>query len=131
MSKITPEQIRAAAEDACNKGFPYFKHGESSTPPNDLRDDLNEALKIGETLPDCFNTVSCNTSTNLVGVFTFSGTFITQENKEANVILCVDRHDSALRSKNIAEFFKRYVIQEPREIPVIPTTYNEVVDREG
>jgi len=55
MSKITPEQIRAAAEDACNKGFPYFKHGESSTPPHDITKDIDAALKIGEVLPDCFD----------------------------------------------------------------------------
>ena len=131
MSKITPEQIRAAAEDACNKGFPYFKHGESSTPPNDLTEDLDAALKIGEVLPDCFESVSCNTSGNVLGHFAFKGYFRPSETLEVELTLVVDRYGAELSSTHLADFFKLYVLQEPREIPVIPTTYNEVVNREG
>lgn len=131
MSKITPEQIRAAAEAACNKGFPYFKHGESSTPPHDITKDLDAALKIGEVLPDCFEYVSCDTSSNILGHFVFKGYFKPSETLEVEVTLDVDRYDAEFSSTHIVEFFKRYVLQEPREIPVIPTTYNEVVNREG
>ncbi len=131
MGKITPEQIRAAAEDACNKGFPYFKHGESSTPPHDITRDLDAALKIGEVLPDCFEYVSCNTSGNVLGHFVFKGYFRPSETLEVEVTLVVDRYGAEFSSTHIAEFFQRYVLQEPREIPVIPTTYNEVVNREG
>ena len=131
MSKITPEQIRAAAEAACNKGFPYFKHGESSTPPNDLTEDLDAALKIGEVLPDCFDYVTCDTSSNILGHFVFKGCFRPSETLKVEVTLDVDRYDAEFSSTHIVEFFKRYVLREPREIPVSPTTYNDVVDREG
>lgn len=131
MGKITPEQIRAAAEAACNKGFPYFKHGESATPPNDLTEDLDAALKIGEVLPDCFEYVSCDTSSNILGHFVFKGDFSPSETLKVEVALVVDRYGAELSSQHLAGFFKRYVLRKPREILVIPTTYNEVVNREG
>lgn len=131
MSKITPEQIRAAAEDACNKGFPYFKHGESSTEPHDITPDYEAALRIAETLPDCFVHVTCRTDDNLSGLFRFYGKFMATPNFLAEVHLDVDRYTANLYSKHLAHFFHLYMRQEPKEVYVIPTTYNEVVNREG
>ena len=96
MSKITVEQITDAAKAACNS-FPYFKHGFSSTPPNDLTADLEAAIKVNECLPDCFDTVTCDTSDNIVGEFHFRGMVKNSKGADVAIDLYVTRYDVRFR----------------------------------
>lgn len=96
MSKITVEQITDAARAACNS-FPYFKHGFSSTPPNDLTADLEAAIKVNACLPDCFDSVTCDTSDNIVGEFQFHGMVKNSKGTDVAVDLYVNRYDVRIR----------------------------------
>ena len=96
MSKITVEQIKDAAKAACNS-FPYFKHGFSSTPPNNLTDDLDAAIKVNACLPDCFDSVTCDTSNNIVGAFHFRGMVKNSKGTDVAVDLYVTRYDVRIR----------------------------------
>ncbi len=132
MSKITTEQITAAAMAACNS-FPYFKHGFSATPPNDITADLGAAIKVNNLLPDIFEEVSCDTSDNIVGTFKFRGTFKNSKGDNVGVDVFVDRYDVAFRARPnvMVELMQAYLNKEPRS-PVEPvTTYTDVVQRDG
>jgi hypothetical protein len=96
MSKITVEQITDAARTACNS-FPYFKHGFSSTPPNNLTADLEAAIKVNACLPDCFDSVTCDTSNNIVGSFHFRGMVKNSKGTDVALDLYVTRYDVRIR----------------------------------
>jgi len=96
MSKITVNQIADAAYAACNS-FPYFKHGFSLTPPNDLTDDMEAAIKVNACLPDCFDSVTCDTSNNIVGEFHFHGMVKNSKGTDVAVDLYVNRYDVHIR----------------------------------
>jgi hypothetical protein len=96
MSKITVEQITDAARAACNS-FPYFKHGFSATPPNELTADLEAAIKVNACLPDCFDSVTCDTSDNIVGEFHFHGMVKNSKGTDVAVDLYVNRYDVHIR----------------------------------
>jgi hypothetical protein len=128
MSKITVEQITNAAKEACNS-FPYFKHGFSATPPHDITEDLDAAIKFSEQFPNCFDTVSCDTSNNIVGTFKFTGHFNNEENSSFHVY--VDHIDALIRGRPnqlMMIFLHLYSMRAPVE-PVV--TYNDVVQRNG
>ena len=128
MSKVTKEDIIAAAKAACNS-FPFFKHGFSATPPHDITEDLDAAIKFSEQFPNCFDTVSCDTSNNIVGTFKFTGHFNNEENSSFHVY--VDHLDAVMRGRPdhlMMIFLHLYSMRAPVE-PVV--TYNDVVQRDG
>jgi len=132
MSKITVEQITNAAKEACNS-FPYFKHGFSATPPHNITEDLDAAIKVNELLPDIFDNVSCDTSNNIVGTFKLQGTFKNSNGNNIPVQVHVDRYDVSFSAwpSNMIEMMQAYLNKEPR-YPVEPvTTYADVVQRDG
>lgn len=132
MSKITTEQITAAAMAACNS-FPYFNHGFSVTPPHNITDDLDAAIKVNELLPAIFDEVSCDTSGNIVGTFKFRGTFKNSKGDNVAVEVYVDRYEVTFngRPNVMVELMQAYLNKEPRS-PVEPvTTYTDVVERDG
>ena len=132
MSKITVEQITNAAKEACNS-FPYFKHGFSATPPHNITEDLDAAIKVNELLPDIFDNVSCDTSGNIVGTFKLQGTFKNSKGNKIPVQVHVDRYDVSFSAwpSNMIEMMQAYLNKEPRS-PVEPvTTYADVVQRDG
>lgn len=132
MSKITAEQITNAAKEACDN-FPFFKHGLSATPPHDITEDLDAAIKVNELLPDLFDEVSCDTSDNIVGTFKFQGIFKNSKGNNVQVDVHVDRYDVAFsaRPSIMIELMQAYLNKEPRS-PVEPaTTYTDVVQRDG
>jgi hypothetical protein len=132
MSKITVEQITNAAKEACNS-FPYFKHGFSATPPHDITEDLDAAIKVNELLPDIFDEVSCDTSDNIVGTFKFQGIFKNSKGNNIPVDVHVDRYDVAFsgRPSIMIELMQAYLNKEPRS-PVEPvTSYADVIQRDG
>jgi len=132
MSKITVEQITNAAKEACNS-FPYFKHGFSATPPHDITEDLDAAIKVNDLLPDIFNDVSCDTSGNIVGTFKFRGIFKNSKGNIVPVQVHVDRYDVSFSAwpSNMIELMQAYLNKEPRS-PVEPVvTYTDVVQRDG
>jgi hypothetical protein len=132
MSKITVEQITNAAKEACNS-FPFFKHGFSATPPHDITEDLDAAIKVNELLPDIFNDVSCDTSGNIVGTFKLCGIFKNSKGNIVPVCMHVDRYEVSFGAcpSNMIELLQAYLNKEPRS-PVEPvTTFSDVVQREG
>ena len=90
MSKVTKEDIIAAAKAACNS-FPFFKHGFSATPAHDITEDLDAAIKVNELLPDMFDNVTCDTSDNIVGTFKFQGIFKNSKGNNIPVDVYVDK----------------------------------------
>ena len=132
MSKLTTERITAVAKEACNS-FPFFKHGFSATPPHDITEDLDAAIKVNELLPDIFDNVSCDTANNIVGTFKFQGIFKNSKGNNIPVDVHVDRYDVAFsaRPSIMLELMQAYLNKEPRA-PVEPvTTYADVVQRDG
>ena len=132
MSKITTEQITAAAKAACNS-FPFFKHGFSATPPHDITEDLDAAIKVNELLPDIFDNVSCDTANNIVGTFKLQGIFKNSKGNIVPVQVHVDRYDVSFSAwpSNMIELMQAYLNKEPRS-PVEPVvTYTDVVQRDG
>lgn len=132
MSKITVEQITNAAKEACNS-FPFFKHGFSATPPHNITEDLDAAIKVNELLPDIFDNVSCDTSNNIVGTFKLQGTFKNSKGNNIPVQVHVDRYDVSFSAwpSNMIEMMQAYLNKEPRS-PVVPVaTYADVVQRDG
>lgn len=132
MSKITAEQITNAAKEACNS-FPYFKHGFSATPPHNITEDLDAAIKVNELLPDIFDDVTCDTSDNIVGTFKLQGIFKNSKGYNIPVEVYVDRYEVSFNShpSNMIEMMQAYLNKEPRS-PVEPvTTYADVVQRDG
>ncbi len=114
MSKVTEEKLIEVAHKACNQGFPYFKHGISSTPPSSIERDLEAAERIRKVLPDCFDEVTCDTSSNICGDFTFKCN-IPDENipsKRIEAYVYVNRYevDTHFISVPVAEeFFKMFM----------------------
>lgn len=115
--KVTEEELLNTAKKACNQGFPYFKHGISSTPPSSIERDLEAAERIRKVLPDCFSEVKCDTSDNICGNFTFKCN-IPDENlpsKRIEAYVYVNRYDveTYFISVPVAEeFFKRYMVKK-------------------
>jgi hypothetical protein len=114
MSKITEEKLLEVTKAECNQGFPYFKHGFSSTRPHSIEQDLEVAERIRKILPDCFSEVECDTSDNLCGNFTFRckvpNENVPHKNIEASVH--VNRYGAGINFGSIQEaeeFFKLYV----------------------
>ena len=112
--KVTEEELLNTAKNACNQGFPYFKHGISSTPPHSIERDLEAAERIRKVLPDCFSEVKCDTSDNICGNFTFKCN-IPNENlpsKRIEAYVYVNRYDVETHFISVPvaeEFFKRYM----------------------
>lgn len=114
MSKVTEEELLNTAKNACNQGFPYFKHGISSTRPHSIERDLEVAERIRKLLPDCFSEVKCDTSNNLSGNFTFTGK-VPNENvpyKNIEIYVHVNRFGVGTYfrdTQSAEEFFKQFV----------------------
>ena len=112
--KVTEEKLLNAAKDACNQGFPYFKHGTSSTQPHSIERDLEAAERIRKVLPDCFSEVVCDVSSNLCGDFTFSCK-VPNENvlhKSIEASVHVNRYGAGTYFRDLEsaeEFFKLFV----------------------
>lgn len=112
--KVTEEELLNIAKDACNQGFPYFKHGFSSTRPHSIEHDLNAAERIRKVLPDCFSEVKCDTSDNLCGNFTFKCN-IPNENvpsKKIDARVHVNRYGVGAYFSDVEsaeEFFKQFM----------------------
>jgi hypothetical protein len=112
--KVTEEELLNTAKNACNQGFPYFKHGISSTPPQSIERDLEAAERIRKVLPDCFSEVKCDTSDNICGNFTFKCN-IPNENlpsKRIEAYVYVNRYDVETHFISVPvaeEFFKQYM----------------------
>jgi len=112
--KVTEEELLNTAKNACNQGFPYFKHGISSTRPHSIERDLETAERIRKVLPDCFSEVECNTSNNLSGNFTFTCK-IPNENvlhKSIEAYVHVNRYGVGTYFRDIEsaeEFFKQFM----------------------
>ena len=127
-SKLTTERITAVAKEACNS-FPFFKRGFAASLPHDITKDLNAAIKFSEQFPNCFDTVSCDTSNNIVGTFKFTGHFNNEENSSFHVY--VDHLDALIRGRPnylMMIFLHLYSMRAPVE-PVV--TYDDVVHRDG
>lgn len=112
--KVTEEELLNIAKDACNQGFPYFKHGFSSTRPHSIEHDLNAAERIRKVLPDCFSEVKCDTSNNISGTFTFSCKIPNENvpNKNIEAYLNVNRYGVGMRFgfvESAEEFFKQFM----------------------
>ena len=115
--KVTEEELLNTAKDACNLGFPNFKHGFSSTRPHSIEHDLEAAEQIRKVLPDCFSEVKCDTSDNLCGNFTFKCN-VPDENlpsKRIEAYVHVNRYGAGMHFISIPvaeEFFKRYMVKK-------------------
>lgn len=114
MSKVTEEELLNTAKNACNQGFPYFKHGISRIRPHSIERDLEAAEQIRKVLPDCFSEVECDTSDNLCGNFTFRckvpNENVPHKNIEASAHVNrygVGIHFSTVQA--VEEFFKMFV----------------------
>lgn len=114
MSKVTEEELLNTAKNACNQGFPYFKHGISRIRPHSIERDLEAAERIRKLLPDCFNEVKCDTSNNLSGNFMFTGK-VPNENvpyKNIEIYVHVNRFGVGTYFRDVQsaeEFFKLFV----------------------
>lgn len=114
MSKVTEEELLNTAKNACNQGFPYFKHGISRTRPHSIERDLDAAERIRKLLPDCFSEVKCDTSNNLSGNFMFTGR-VPNENvpyKNIEIYVHVNRYGVGTYfrdTQSAEEFFKQFV----------------------
>lgn len=114
MSKVTEEKLLEVAKAECNQGFPYFKHGTSSTRPHSIEHSLEAAERIRKVLPDCFSEVKCDTSDNLCGNFTFKCKVPNENvpNKNIEVYLNVNRYGVGMHFgviESAEEFFKLFV----------------------
>lgn len=114
MSKVTEEELLNTAKNACNQGFPYFKHGISRTRPHSIERDLDAAERIRKLLPNCFSEVTCDTSNNLSGNFMFTGR-VPNENvpyKNIEIYVHVNRYGVGTYfrdTQSAEEFFKQFV----------------------
>lgn len=111
--KVTEEELLNVAKAECQV-FPYFKHGFSSTRPHSIVRDLEAAERIRKVLPDCFSEVTCDTSNNLCGNFTFKCN-IPNENvpyKRIEVSVHVNQYGVGTYFRDIEsaeEFFKQFM----------------------
>ena len=135
MSKVTREQIMQAAHKACQVKPKYggiysvlFTHTL-----DEIQEDLEAAVEVNKSLPDCITSVSCIATNEVNGIFKFSGTFTAKGGEEVHVSIKVDRSSSEfnIHPDYWAEFLRLCAERGENTPPEPAETYEDIVRREG
>lgn len=135
MSKVTREQIVQAAYKACPTKPKYggiyavlFTHTF-----DEIKEDLEAAVEVNKSLPDCITSVSCRATGDVNGVFRFSGTFTTTGGEEVYVSIKVDRSSAEfeIHPDYWSEFLRQCAVRFENPPPEPVETFEDVVRREG
>lgn len=135
MSKVTREQIMQAAHKACQVKPKYggiysvlFTHTL-----DEIQEDLEAAVEVNKSLPDCITSVSCRATNEVNGIFKFSGTFMTKGGEEIDVTIKVDRSsvEFDIHPDYWSEFLRLCAGRFENPPPEPAETYEDIVRREG
>lgn len=135
MSKVTREQIIQAARKACPVKPKYggiysvlFTHTF-----DEIQEDLEAAVEVNKSLPDCITSVSCRATDEVNGIFKFSGTFTVKDGKEIHVSIKVDRSSAEfdIHPDYWSEFLRLCTERFNDPPPEPAETYEDIVRREG
>jgi hypothetical protein len=135
MSKVTREQIMQAAHKACQVKPKYggIYSVLFANTFDEIQEDLEAAVEVNKSLPDCITSVSCRATGEVNGIFKFSGNFTAKGGKEVYVSIKVDR--SSVEFDIHPDYwpeFLRLCAERFKDPPPEPAeTYEDIVRREG
>ena len=135
MSKVTREQIMQAAHKACQVKPKYggIYSVLFTNTFDEIQEDLEAAVEVNKSLPDCITSVSCRATGEVNGIFKFSGNFTVKGGKEIYVSIKVDRSSAEFEiHPDYWSEFLRLCAERFKDPPPEPAeTYEDIVRREG